>query len=102
MRFINGAVAVGVAVAVQFIAPIVLMGASPAHADISGYRRCVGNIAELPLQAPEPRSLPLPRLIEQDLNSGVSPGAEVQRVTQKGFDPQTADAIVQCVVLESP
>ncbi|HWT47581.1 MAG TPA: hypothetical protein VN255_03010 [Mycobacterium sp.] len=52
MRFIRVAAAVGMAIAVPFIAPDVLMGASSAHADDSGYRRCVGKIHELPLGNP--------------------------------------------------
>ncbi len=102
MRYIRGTAAVGTAVAVQFVAPIVLMGVAPAHADISGYRNCVGNITELPLQAPDPKSLQLARLIEQDLNSGVPPAAEAQKVSQRGFDAGASTAIVQCVIEERP
>ena len=97
MRFCVAA-AVGTAIAV----PVLLMGASPAHADLSGYRRCVGNIKEIPLAEPDPQSLQLARLIEQDLNSGVSHAAEAQKVTQMGFDQRVADGVVQCVVQESP
>jgi hypothetical protein len=92
---------VGMAIAVLFIAPVVLMGASSAHADISGYRRCVGNITGVPLGEPDSQSLQLARLIEQDLNSGVSPAAEAQKVAQMGFDPHVADAVVQCVMHEN-
>ena len=79
MRFVHAPAAVGMAIAVPFIAPVVLMGASSAHADDSGYRRCVGNITQLPLGEPDPRSLQLARQIEQDLNSGVSRAAEAQK-----------------------
>jgi hypothetical protein len=102
MRFIHGTAAVGTAVAVQIIAPIVLMGAAPAHADLAGYRNCVGNIEELPLQAPEPKNMHLAGVIEQDLNSGVPPAAEAQKIAQRGFDARVANAIVQCVIEERP
>jgi hypothetical protein len=102
MRFTYVAAAVGMAVAVLFIAPVVLMGTPSAHADLSGYRRCVGNITELPVGEPDAQNLQRARLIEQDLKSGVSPGAEAQKVAQTGFDPRAADAIVQCVMQENP
>jgi hypothetical protein len=102
MRYIHAPAAIGMAVAVPLIAPVALIEASPAHADISGYSNCVGNIEELALKAPDPRSLQLARLVEQDLNSGVSPAAEAQKVTQMGFEPYAADAVVQCAMQERP
>jgi hypothetical protein len=101
MRFTYVAAAVGMAIAVLFIAPAVLMGVS-AHADIDGYSRCVGNITEIPLGEHNPQNLQLVGVIEQDLNSGVSPTAEAQKVAQLGFDPRVAHGIVQCVVQEHP
>ncbi len=100
VRFIYLAVAAGLAVAVLFIAPVVLMGA-PAHADFSGYRSCVGKITE-PIGEADPQNLQLIGVIEQDLNSGVTPAAEAQRVSHMGFDPQLANGIVQCVIEERP
>jgi hypothetical protein len=76
--------------------PVVLMGAWSAHADISGYRRCVGNIREVPLGEPDPLSLQLSGLIEQDLNSGVSPAAEAQKVALMGFDPRCRCGCAVC------
>jgi hypothetical protein len=102
MRFTYFAAVIGMAIAVLVIAPVVLMGASSAHADISGYRRCVGNITELPVREPDPRSLQLARLIEQDIKSGVSSAAEAEKVAQMGFDPQAANAVVQCAMQENP
>jgi hypothetical protein len=102
MRFTYVAAAVGMAIAVLFITPAVLMGASSAHADISGYGRCVGNIQGIPLREPDPQNLQLVGVIEQDLNSGVSPAAEAQKVAQMGFDPRVADGIVRCVMQEHP
>jgi hypothetical protein len=101
MRIIYVAAAVGMAIAVQFIAPAVLTGAS-AHADVSGYNSCVGGIPEIPLQAHDPQNLQLVGEIEQDLNSGVPPTAEAQKVAQKGFDLRVANGIVQCVIEEHP
>ena len=100
MRFIYLAVAAGLAVAVLLIAPAVLMGAS-AHADYSGYRRCVGKITE-PIDEADPQNLQLVGEIEQDLNSGVTPAAEARIVSHKGFNPQLAHGIVQCVIEEHP
>ena len=61
MRFIHAVVAV--AIAVPLIAPVVLMDAPSAHADDDGYFRCVANIRNLPLAAPDPnRCCTLPEL----------------------------------------
>ncbi len=98
MRFTYVAAAVGVAIAVLLIAPVVLIGASPAHADLNGYGRCVGNVREVPLSDPDPQNLQLVRLVEMDLKSGVSPAAESRKVAQMGFDPRLADAVVQCAM----
>jgi hypothetical protein len=102
MRLIHAAVAVPMAITVALIAPVVLMAASPAHADDSGYRRCVGNLTELPLNEPDPRSLQLAGEIEQDLHSGVSPAAEARKVARMGFDPRAANVVVHCVAQENP
>src|ERR1700758_1256440 len=101
MRLIYVAAAVTMAIAVLFIARAVLMGAS-AHADNDDYSRCVGNITEIPLGEHNPQNLQLVGVIEQDLNSGVSPAAEAQKVAQMGFDPRVANGIVQCVTQEHP
>jgi hypothetical protein len=102
MRFTYVATAVGIAVADLFIAPVVLMEAPSAHADIGGYGRCVGSIKDIPLKDPDPLSLQLVGFIEQDLKSSVSPAVEAQKVAQTGFEPRVADAIVQCVIEETP
>ena len=102
MRFIDVAAGVGMGIAALFTAPVVLMGASSAHADLSGYRRCVGNITEVPLSEPDPQSVQLAHLIEMDLKSGASPAAEAHKVAQTGFDTRVADGIVRCVIQENP
>jgi hypothetical protein len=102
MRFTFVAAAAGMAIAGLLFAPVVLMGAPSAHADLSGFRRCVGNIKELPLGEPDPQSVQRARLIEQDLKSGVSPAAEAQKVARMGFDQDAAGVVVQCVIEENP
>ncbi|OBI21751.1 hypothetical protein A5712_01395 [Mycobacterium sp. E2327] len=81
---------------------IALLGASPAHADYSGFTRCVGGIKQLPLNEPDPQNFQRVGVIEQDLKSGVSPAAEAQKVAGMGFDQQTATTIVQCIIEENP
>jgi hypothetical protein len=102
MRFTHVAAVFGTAFVALPIAPVVLIEAPSAHADLSGYRRCVGAIKELPLSEPDPQSSQRAGLIEQDLKSGISPAAEAQKVAQMGFDQNTAGAIVQCVIEENP
>ncbi|OSC27370.1 hypothetical protein B8W69_14395 [Mycobacterium vulneris] len=97
---LTSAAAIGTAIAVLFSAPATLMVAS-AHADFSGYRSCVGKMTE-PVAGHDPQNLQLVGVIEQDLDSGVSPPAEAQRVAQTGFDPSFAKGIVQCVIEERP
>lgn len=94
MRVTYFAAAVGIAIA--------LLGASPAHADYSGFTRCVGGIKQLPLNEPDPQNFQRVGVIEQDLKSGVSPAAEAQKVAGMGFDQQTAATIVQCIIEENP
>lgn len=91
------------AVAALVIAPMITpSGAPSAHADLSGYRRCVANITQLPLSEPDPQNMNRVGLIQQDLKSGATPAAEAQKVAGMGFDQRAADAIVQCVIQENP
>ncbi|OBC01374.1 hypothetical protein [Mycobacterium sp. 852002-40037_SCH5390672] len=101
MRFIYVVVAVGIAIAVLFVAPAVLISAS-ARADFSGYTNCVGSITEVPLWEHDSQNMQLVGVIEQDLNSGVSRAAETQKVAQMGFDARLANSIVECVIQEHP
>ncbi|OBH50083.1 hypothetical protein A5688_21660 [Mycobacterium mantenii] len=100
MRFVHAAAAIGIAIAALFIAQAMLTETS-AHADLSGYRRCVGKVTE-PVAGRDPQNLQLVGTVEQDLNSGASPAAEAQKVARMGFDPPLANAIVQCVIEEHP
>ncbi|OMC41103.1 hypothetical protein [Mycobacterium sp. IS-1264] len=102
MRFTNVAAAAGVVMAVLSIAPLVLMEAPSARADMSGYRRCVGTITEIPLSEPNPQSQQLAGSVQMDLKAGVSPAAEAQKLEQTGFDSRVANGIVQCVMQEHP
>jgi hypothetical protein len=99
MRFTYFAAAVGIASLLP--ASAVLVGAS-AHADVDGYSRCVANITQVPLGEPNPQNLQLVGSVQQDLNAGVSPAAEAQKLTQMGFDARLANGIVQCVIREHP
>lgn len=99
MRFLYVVAAVGAAVAVLIAGSPVLMAS--AHADYSGYRRCVGKMTE-PIAGHDPQNMQLVGVIEQDLDSGVSPAAEAQKVAHMGFDPSFANGIVQCVIEERP
>lgn len=100
VRVINVTAVSTIAIAVSLIAPTVLTDAA-AHADFSGYRSCVGKMTE-PVSEPDPQNLQLVGVIKQDLNSGVAPEAEAQKVTQMGFDAHLANGIVQCVIEEHP
>lgn len=101
MRFTSVAAASGMALAALLVAPGVLRVPS-AHADVSGYYRCVGSVKEISLSSPNPANLQLVGTVEMDLKSGVSPAAESQKLAQAGFDPRLADAVVKCVMEENP
>lgn len=102
MRITYVPAALGMAVAALFTAPGVLMVAPPAHADLSGYRRCVGTVKNVPLSSHDPTNAQLVGQVQMDLKSGVSPSAETQKLSQQGFDQGIAGAIVQCVIEENP
>lgn len=98
MSFKHAVAAVGVAL----VGPLGLVQMSAAHADDDGYFRCVANIRNIPLSAPDPNNVFLAGTIEQDLKSGVSPAAEAQKVGQMGFEPRVANGIVHCVMQNNP
>ena len=101
MRFIYVAAAVGMAIAVLLIAPVVLMGASSAHADTKGYLRCIGSDAEPPLGPAREWSGSV-RVIETDLDSGDSPAQVVQILVGMGVKPNDAVTRVQCFMANEP
>jgi hypothetical protein len=101
MRFTYVAAAVGTAVAVPLMGSA-LTGAPSAHADFSGYSRCVGNVQQVPLSEPDSQSMQLARQVVMDLKAGVSPSAEAGKLQQMGFDPHFAAVIVKCAAQEQP
>lgn len=102
MRITYVRAALGMAIAALSAAPAVLIAAPSAHADLSGYRRCVGTVKNVPLSSHDPTNAQLVGQVQMDLKSGVSPSAEAQKLAQQGFDPGMAGAIVQCVIEENP
>jgi hypothetical protein len=93
----------GTAIAVLFIAPVVLMGPSSAHADtgINGYLGCIESAGVPPRQGAEDWSLTV-RVIEGGLNSAESPAEVAQKLTAMGVKPNDAAAEVQCVMVNEP
>jgi hypothetical protein len=93
MRSIYVPAAVGMAIAVLPIAPVVLMGASSAHADTNGYVSCTGSNGGTPDSV---------RVIKTELNSAYSPAQAAQILTAMGVNPNDAAAQVQCVLANWP
>jgi hypothetical protein len=94
---------VGTAIAVLFIAPVVLVGASSAHADvgINGYLRCIESAGVPPRQHAEEWS-PTIRVIKTGLNSAETPAEVAQKLAAMGVKPNDAAAEVQCVLANQP
>jgi hypothetical protein len=104
-RSIYVAVAVGMAIAVLLIAPVVLMGASPTHADtgIDGYVRCLGGDAKPPpLGVSAENWFPSVHVMATDLDSGVPPAQVVQKLVAAGVNPNDAVKRVQCFLVNQP
>jgi hypothetical protein len=99
------AAAVGMAIAVLLIAPVVLMGASSAHADtgINGYVQCLGGDAKPPPPGVSAEDwFPSIRVIAFDLNSGVDPAQVALRLVDMGVKPNDAVTRVQCFMANQP
>jgi hypothetical protein len=99
------AAAVGMAIAVLFIAPVVLTGASSAHADtgVNGYLRCIKSDAEPPPPGVHARDwFPIVRTIETGLNSAESPAEVADKLVGMGVKPNDAVTQVQCVLANEP
>lgn len=94
------AAAAGVAIAVPFIASVVL-GAPAAHADLGmggdGYLRCIDSAGVPPKQNADDWA-PTINAIEFNLNGALSPAEVAQRLTAMGVKPHDATAEVQCVM----
>lgn len=110
MRLTYVAAAVGIAIAVPFIAPIELMGPF-AHADtggVNGYLRCIKSDAPPPppgVDATPYRGgdyVPLVNFIETNLDSGEPPASVVAKLVGMGVTPNDAAMQVQCVMANWP
>jgi hypothetical protein len=87
--------------AAVFMAPVVLMGASPAHADTHSYLRCIKSDAELPPGA-EAKNLPYVSFIETEINSGKSRADVASELVGMGVKPDVAVLQVNCVMANWP
>lgn len=99
------AAAVGMAIAVLTIAPVVLMGASCAHADtgLDGYARCVGGDTKPPPPGVSAEDwFPSIHVIQTDLDSGVPSAQVAQRLVEMGVKPSDAVTRVQCFLANQP
>jgi hypothetical protein len=94
---------VGTTVAVLFIAPVVLMGVSSAHADtgMSGYLGCIQSAGVPPRPRADDWSQTI-RTINFHLNSAESPPQVAQELAGMGVKPNDAVAEVQCVIAYAP
>lgn len=87
------------------ITAVVLMGASPAHADtgINGYVQCLGGDAKPPPPGVSAEDwFPSVHVMATDLDSGVPPAQVVQRLVDMGVKPNDALKQVQCFVVNQP
>nr|WP_297737011.1 hypothetical protein [Mycobacterium sp.] len=104
-RSIYVAAVVGMAIAVLLIAPVVLMGASSAHADtgVNGYARCLGGDAKPPPPGVSAEDwFPSVHVIATDLDSAVPPAQVAQRLVEMGVNPNDAVTRVQCFLANQP
>ena len=105
MRFIYVVAAVGTAIAVLLVAPVVLIGASSAHADtgVNGYARCLGGDAKPPPPGVNAEDwFPSVHVMATDLDSGDSPAQVVQILVGMGVKPNDAVTRVQCFMANEP
>ena len=105
MRFIYVVAAVGTAIAVLPVAPVVLNGASSAHADtgVNGYAHCLGGDAKPPPPGVNAEDwFPSVHVMATDLDSGDSPAQVVQILVGMGVNPNDAVTRVQCFMANEP
>ena len=105
MRFIYVVAAVGAAIAVLLIAPVVLIGASSAHADtgVTGYARCLGGDAKPPPPGVSAEDwFPSVHVMATDFDSGDSAAQIVQILVGMGVKPNDAVTRVQCFLANEP
>ena len=104
MRLSYVAAAVGMAIAVLFIAPVALMGPF-AHADngTEGYLRCIKSDAPPPQRGVDrPDYLPFVKFIQANFGSAVPPAQIVAKLVDMGYKPNDAVLLVQCVIATQP
>jgi hypothetical protein len=105
MRFIYVVAVVGTAIAVLLVAPIVLIGASSAHADtgVNGYARCLGGDAKPPPPGVDAEDwFPSVHVMATDFDSGDSSAQVVQILVGMGVKPNDAVTQVQCFLANEP
>jgi hypothetical protein len=105
LRSFYVAAAVGMAIPVLLIAPIVLMGASSAHADtgVDGHVRCLGGDAKPPPPGVSAEDwFPSIRVIATDFNSGVPSDQIALRLVDMGVKPNDAVTRVRCFIANEP
>jgi hypothetical protein len=105
MRSIYVAAAVGKATAVLLITPVVLMGASSAHADtgVVGYANCLGGDAKPPPPGVNAEDwFPSVHVMQTDSDSGDSPAQITQILVGLGVKPNDAAKRVQCFMANQP
>jgi hypothetical protein len=87
MRFIYVVAVVGTAIAVLLVAPVVLIGATSAHADtgVNGYARCLGGDAKPPPPGVDAEDwFPSVHVMANDFDSGDSAAQVVQILVGMG------------------
>jgi hypothetical protein len=105
MRSICAAAAVGMAVAVLLIAPVLLTAGSSAHAETgpNGYAHCLGGDAKPPPPGVSAEDwFPSIHVIQTDLDGGVPSAQIVQILVSMGVQPNDAVTRVQCFLANQP
>src|SRR5258708_2923609 len=105
MRSISVAAAVGMAVAVLLIPPVVPMEAAAAHAHtgINGYVSCLGGGAKPPPPGVNAEDwFPSVHVMATDFDSGVPPAQIAQILVGMGVKPDDAATRVRCFVAYEP
>jgi hypothetical protein len=105
MRFIYVVAVVGTAIAVLLVAPVVLIGASSAHADtgVIGYARCLGGDAKPPPPGVNAEDwFPSIHVMATDFDSGDSSAQVVQILVGMGVKQNDAVTQVQCFLANQP
>jgi hypothetical protein len=105
MRFIYVVAVVGTAIAVLLVAPVVLIGATSAHADtgVNGYARCLGGDAKPPPPGVDAEDwFPSVHVMANDFDSGDSAAQVVQILVGMGVKQNDAVTQVQCFMANEP